>query len=404
MNKKFYILFVLFCISNFLLAQVNLVPNPSFEIFNSCPTGMGQIGKAVPWFSPIYPSATSDYFNSCDISNYVGVPNNQFGFQEARTGKAYPGIGVYTSNSYNAREYIESKLILPLIANKTYCMQFFVSKADNVQFAVDGMGAYFSNDSVLSTFHNVLPFTPQINNPTGNIIADTVNWIKISGSFTASGGEKFITIGNFKTDVNTNWQYISGPLPGFAYYLIDDVSVYACDAPVYVADAGSSMSICKGDSVLIGTHNLPEYIYKWYDEQNHLMGSTGQIYVKPTQTAIYTLKVKDFKFDETTAQVTVTVKDCHDIFVPNAFTPGGDGVNDVFKVHGQNIKTLHSTIINRWGQELYKWSATGGDVNTGWDGKYKGTYVSAGVYFYIIDVAYENGETIRKTGSVEVVR
>ena len=88
------------------------------------------------------------------------------------------------------------------------------------------------------------------------------------------------------------------------------------------------------------------------------------------------------------------------IFIPDAFTPNGDGVNDYFKVHGQNIKTITGKIINRWGQELYKWST----LNEGWDGKYKGKDVSAGVYFYIINAEFEDGSLETKTGSIELSR
>jgi len=49
------------------------------------------------------------------------------------------------------------------------------------------------------------------------------------------------------------------------------------------------------------------------------------------------------------------------ITIPNAFTPNGDGVNDVFSAEGHNIKSFNGIIINRWGQELYKWT----DINHG---------------------------------------
>ena len=50
--------------------------------------------------------------------------------------------------------------------------------------------------------------------------------------------------------------------------------------------------------------------------------------------------------------------------------------------------------------ELYEWN----DVNGGWDGKYNGDYVSAGVYFYIIEATYDDGSTESKKGTVEVIR
>jgi len=114
------------------------------------------------------------------------------------------------------------------------------------------------------------------------------------------------------------------------------------------------------------------------------------------------LHQKDFKFDETVDSVTVVVEDCpvNNLIIVNAFTPNADGVNDVFHIKGTNIKTLHAKIINRWGQELYKWD----DAQGGWDGRYKGKDVGAGAYFYVVTVTYNDGTIEEKKGALELVR
>ena len=86
--------------------------------------------------------------------------------------------------------------------------------------------------------------------------------------------------------------------------------------------------------------------------------------------------------------------------VVNAFTPNGDGVNDLYYVKGTNISSVHLKIINRWGQQLYE--ATG--ENPGWDGRYNGNDVSEGVYYYIVEVTFEDGEVRNKAGSVQLIR
>ncbi len=70
-------------------------------------------------------------------------------------------------------------------------------------------------------------------------------------------------------------------------------------------------------------------------------------------------------------------KDCpEEIYVPNAFTPNNDGVNDVFKIVTGNVK-LHDVIIyDRWGEQLYRFT----DPNGGWDGRYLGEVVQQGIY------------------------
>ena len=81
---------------------------------------------------------------------------------------------------------------------------------------------------------------------------------------------------------------------------------------------------------------------------------------------------------------------------PNAFTPNGDGLNDVFQAKRgyRSIVKFHATIINRWGQRLYEWS----DPAKGWDGKYLGSDCKEGVYFVIIKAKGADGReyNIRK--------
>ncbi|MFH0896245.1 MAG: gliding motility-associated C-terminal domain-containing protein [Bacteroidota bacterium] len=86
--------------------------------------------------------------------------------------------------------------------------------------------------------------------------------------------------------------------------------------------------------------------------------------------------------------------------VVSAFTPNGDGVNDLYYVKGTNINSVHLRIINRWGQLLYE--ATG--ENPGWDGKYNGNDVSSGVYYYIVEVIFKDGELRNKAGAIHLFR
>jgi gliding motility-associated-like protein len=93
-------------------------------------------------------------------------------------------------------------------------------------------------------------------------------------------------------------------------------------------------------------------------------------------------------------------EDTNSLVIVNAFTPNGDGKNDVFHIRGNNIQTLKAKIINRWGQELYNWE----DLNAGWDGKYNGNDVSPGVYYYIVEVIFKDGEIRNKAGAIHLIR
>lgn len=87
------------------------------------------------------------------------------------------------------------------------------------------------------------------------------------------------------------------------------------------------------------------------------------------------------------------------IFIPNAFTPNNDGLNDVFGAVGEGIKDYHLIIYNRWGEKVFE----SNDVNNKWDGKYKGESVELGTYSYSLEAKSERQKNYHKSGTVTVV-
>ena len=200
MDKAFFAIF--FFVSLTVHAQVNLVPNPSFEEYSSCPTAPGSVGdnqleKALHWYKPNL--ATTDYYNACqtDISTGVNVPYNWMGYQQAFHGDAYVGLGIYVSTNAKSSEYIQCKLLEPLEACKTYNVRFWTSLCDYCLSATNTLGARLD----ITPIHQVSPFdfmafqlAPHIS--VSNFITDT-NWVLISGLYFAQGGENYLTIGRF---------------------------------------------------------------------------------------------------------------------------------------------------------------------------------------------------------------
>lgn len=207
------------------LAQ-NLVPNPSFEDYTSCPS-TGDVDLAAPWFQPT--PATSDYYAPCapPFSGY-DVPNTQFGVQSAHTGESFVGVITHDWPNLDYREYVEVPLTAALVAGTEYDVTFWVALGSASSYAADGMGALFSVGPVTSTVMGTLNYTPQVANTTGNVLDDPSVWIPISGTFEALGGEDHLTIGNFWDGANTQSIYIGDLGPGkHASYFVDSVSVTA---------------------------------------------------------------------------------------------------------------------------------------------------------------------------------
>jgi len=181
----------------------NLVPNWSFESYQICPNLISQIQFAAPWFNariagPNGPGPTPDYFNACAFS-IVDVPVNSQGNQEAQDGDAYAGVVCYLATYPNFREYIEVQLTSILQAGVCYELSFFMSLGDEpTNSTLNGLGAYFSNTMAVQG-NGVMNVTPQIDH-LGAFMTDSLGWLKVSGTYQALGGERYLTIGNFHDD------------------------------------------------------------------------------------------------------------------------------------------------------------------------------------------------------------
>jgi gliding motility-associated-like protein len=89
-----------------------------------------------------------------------------------------------------------------------------------------------------------------------------------------------------------------------------------------------------------------------------------------------------------------------DIFVPNAFSPNGDGQNDILYFRGNGFKDLDFVIYDRWGEKVFETT----DKQVGWDGTYKGVKLSTAVFSYYVKATNYSGTEIEKKGNVTLVR
>ncbi|MCX7953562.1 MAG: PKD domain-containing protein [Bacteroidales bacterium] len=124
---------------------------------------------------------------------------------------------------------------------------------------------------------------------------------------------------------------------------------------------------------------------------------------KPLQSITYTLQIQDsLKCFTISDAVHIEVKEEYTVDVPMAFTPNGDGINDVLYVRGWGIKNLiEFKIFNRWGQCIFSTN----NINEGWDGTYKGKPQDIDTYAYYVKVeTYSNNKTLEKKGVVNLLR
>jgi hypothetical protein len=152
----------------------------------------------------------------------------------ARTGQAYALFKTWCINSSQVgREVLGIELLELLHEGVTYRVEFYLSMQDSIWYASKNVGAYFSAQQPDNDIDSIENYQPQVQY-SGDFITDKEGWTRVSGSFVAQGGERFLSIGNFDKYEDTETLFVPGggvnPWHSDVYwscsaYFIDDVSV-----------------------------------------------------------------------------------------------------------------------------------------------------------------------------------
>jgi len=223
--KKTILFFILLSFAQASAKAQNLVPNPSFEEFDSCCDAQSEINYSKYWTSF---GATPDYYNACSSSIYCSIPDNFAGYHYAASGNAYAGLIFYYQTNY--REFLGVPLIQPLLPGHLYHVSYKVSLAftDSIGFNVgcNNFGVLFTNHQYSISSPPVLSNNCSLN--FNGVITDTTNWITLSGDFISDSTYHYLVIGNFYDNAHTDTSRIGHGVPnGYhsSYYYLDDVDV-----------------------------------------------------------------------------------------------------------------------------------------------------------------------------------
>ena len=213
----------------------NLVPNPSFEDTLGCNAAYDPVLlSAPPWFN--VNMATPDIYDNnlaqpCGIAWDPANPDVQVsGFQFARTGTRFAGAyHWYGANSSDTKEYISVKLHEDLNSQTTYVVSLYYSRADGYGLATDRISVFFGPDSFYVHDYRTLHLQPQVDlmDPNNEYLTNAEDWVLLTGSFVATGGERYMTIGSFLDSSQVNGTMAPTGTSHYAYYYYDDVSVTA---------------------------------------------------------------------------------------------------------------------------------------------------------------------------------
>ncbi len=227
------------CFLSLSVHAQNLVSNPSFEAHTGCPERNGDIKKCVSW-STTSPGSTPDYFHKCYVQGStpraeLGVPHNSEGDRMPVSGEGYVGLALFFKKNYVSREYIQNKLLSPLDKGVKYKVSFYISLSDSSEFVSDHVAIDFSimPNGIMASAPEALLTARHLVTIRNSETMRSKSWVKVEAEYTASGGEEYLIIGSFRSNM-TFKEYkrkLRKPIQDCrnsecaAYYFIDEVSL-----------------------------------------------------------------------------------------------------------------------------------------------------------------------------------
>lgn len=152
---------------------------------------------------------------------------------------------------------------------------------------------------------------------------------------------------------------------------------------------------------IINTSNTASKVVRYDEDVDYTFEQSGTFSIKLYATFIDTA-TNDTIVDDSHDAITVSISESS-LTVPNAFSPNGDGTNDILKVTAKGIIKFDAYIFNRWGQQLYHWGIS--QMNDGgWDGTSHGKQVKDGVYFIVVKAKGSDGKEYNIRHDVNILR
>ena len=310
------------------MANAQLV-NPSFEESTAFPSAPGMWHLLPGWNNALSGVSTPDFFH---LDGTLGgdLPETPLALVNPVDGRGIAGLAAIKRNGAGqplSREYLVQAFQSPLVVGQTYSLSFKMTNGNRLMtslsgLAVNGVGIALSENQPAQFGAGVLDLLPVFQFPYARYDED---WEQVTFSFVADAPHRFMTVGVFLPDESIDAEILEGDNPSLAYYFFDDFSLEEIepDNETVLAEDG-----VKG----------PE------PEQGNSPG--------------------------------------FGMFVPNAFSPNGDGLNDWFKPEVGHVRPVSFEIYSRWGERV-------AELDPGmpqWDGRTsRGDLMESGVYIWKLE-------------------
>ena len=292
----------------------------------------------------------------------------------------------------------------------TNCTSPLAAPADTTIYVVTGISQFGCTKTDSVTINVRHPFVLQVS-PSGSICPG--EFMHLS----ASGADQYKWSPATGLDDPDNAMTKAAPSVTTLYKLIakdndncfsDTAEVLVTVKPSPTVEAGNDITITAGTPgqlQAVGSNDVVSW--KWTPEYQLSCLSCPNPQAVPKQTITYSVQVKNADGCTSRDNVTVFVT-CNkgNLFIPNTFSPNGDGMNDKFYPRGTGIGLIRSfRVFNRWGELIFeRINFNANDAGAGWDGTYKGQKLSPDVFVYACEVICENNEILLFKGDVTLIQ
>ncbi|MBS1564428.1 MAG: PKD domain-containing protein [Bacteroidetes bacterium] len=230
--------------------------------------------------------------------------------------------------------------------------------------------------------------------------AELYDWTPATGLDNSHAGSPLA-----KPGASTDYRVIGYDSAG-CFYDTGYVKVTVFEFPT--VDAGADITLPVGNSTKIDLKLSNDVTHiQWQPATGLSCATCASVSANPKQTTAYQITVTNQGGCVNKDQLTVYVV-CNEgnVFMPNTFSPNGDGTNDVFYPRGRGLYNIRSMrIFNRWGEPVYEVANfQANDASKGWNGQFKNNPAPNDVYVYFVEVVCENNAILTYSGNIALIR
>lgn len=321
-------------------------------------------------------SAQSVVVNSLPLVNFSGLSSNYCSNTLAENIIGSPTGGIFSGSGISGNSFNPNNADIG-IDTITY-------------FYTDNYGCSNSNSQTTT----VVPFL--LSSSSSNILicnGEAINLVSSGeGNFLWNTGDTTQTIIVSPT-VTTIYSVTAS---NFCVHKIDSITINVNPLPVITIS--NDTTILLGNSVNLNT--MGGTFYSWSPQSGLSCSDCPNPIATPQSTTTYSITISNANGCSVTKAITITVKDDFEIFIPDVFSPNGDGENDILYVRGTGIKEFNFVVYDRLGEKIFESNS----LSLGWDGTYKGSPLNSAVFIYYLSATLFNDKKIKTKGDITLIR